>query len=83
MTTLTRPGFAQQGAARRAGAEEKPTLTYQKPGVPQVVELVLAFEPRVKLEVCAGCDHTFPFVPNGDPIGLGAFQQRKSTASGL
>lgn len=63
--------------------DAKPALTDQKPVVPQVVELVLPFEPRVKLEVCAGRDHTLPFVPNGDPVGLGAFQQRKSAASGL
>lgn len=61
----------------------RPALTYQKPVIPQVVELVLAFESGVKLELCAGRDHTLPLVPNGDAISLGPFQQRKCAAAGL
>lgn len=78
MTVTSKAGSAHQEAAH--GREP---LTDQKPVVPQVVELALPFEPRVKLQVRAGCDHTLPFVPNGDTVSLGAFQQRKGAASGL
>lgn len=63
--------------------QQETVLTYEKPVIPQVVQLALPFESRVKLEVCAGGDHTLPFVSNGDTICLGTFQQRKSAASRL
>lgn len=63
--------------------QQEAALTYEKPVIPQVVQLALAFESRVKLEVCAGSDHTFSFVSNGDTICLGSFEQRKSAASRL
>lgn len=68
---------------RQHATQQRAALTYEKPVIPQVVQLALPFESGVKLEVCAGGDHTLSFVSNGDAICLGAFQQRKSAASGL
>lgn len=63
--------------------QQRAVLTYKKPVIPQVVQLALPFDSRVKLEVCAGGDYTLSFVSNGDTICLGTFQQRKSAASRL
>lgn len=68
---------------RQHVTQQRAALTYEKPVIPQVVQLALPFESRVKLEVCAGGDHTLSFVFNGDTICLGTFQQRKSASSGL
>lgn len=75
--------LGHQEAAWRHHGHEEPALTDEQPVVVQVVELALAFEPRVELQVRAGRDHTLPFVPDGDTVGLGSFQQRKGAASGL